>query len=590
MPDQNTQGKVNEPTPMQPADFVLQTFNIFENGTFNKFSNITEYLNDFRSEDFKNNLNSLVIVDPSGSDTSTYEKTSSRRESNEKIAASFGLSANYGFYSGSVQANLSNDKSTQATDFSAKYYGTIDLGAVHINDTTLISIDNFVIAFKEKMQSIDSLQKAKDFIETFGTHVAVGWNVGGAFSMSISASTSTYKDKLTASTTVTGKYEAINSVSAAASAAFSLHKSGAINNLKQEAKFYGGDPVLASQISLKSSPDISAWSQSCSGNTISGIYEAIDMADLATQNKLTTAAKFLTQYVDLYLLKFSLENPTILNSKTPLATGTSVDANVTCDESYKIVSGGAAVGNLPNANSFLTSCHPVAQPDDQGLLEISSWRATSHDCIADALTDNYLTVYAIAIFDPGNYLNVFVKKDGGHNLKSGTDTVNTPRPRVSGYTLTGGGCETIILSGGNPKYITANCPYQTNQEWIEWNASVTDYISPATSVQLWGYAIGIKSDYLVIDSHVLSQTTPQAMEHGNMPSKLNNGLKIIGGGVQLSSVSGRWEVASQNLVRQSFPSAYDTWTEFNKDLDGINHPVFATAFAIGLSVSINGVS
>ncbi|PIQ47114.1 MAG: hypothetical protein COW03_16895 [Cytophagales bacterium CG12_big_fil_rev_8_21_14_0_65_40_12] len=591
MSDQNTNGIVNEPAPLTPADFVLQTFNIFENGTFDKLSNITEYLSDFRSEDFKNNIDSKVTMDPSGSDTSTYTETSSKRESNEKIAASFGLSGSYGFYSGSVQTNINTDEYNLATAFSANYFGTIDRGAVHITNATSISIGNFIAAFQEAMTNIDSLQKAKDFIESYGTHVATGWNVGGAFSMSIAADTSTYSDKTSISVKVTGKYQAINSVSAAATAAYDLYTSGSISNLNQEAKFYGGNPDLASQIDLKSSPNISDWAKSCSTSTISGIYEAIDMAELATQNGLTIAATNLKRYTDLYLLKFSLENPTILTSETPLVAGTSVDATVTCDNPYKIVSGGASVGNLPNANSFLTACYPTTSTNSQGLLSINGWRATSHDCISDALTDNNLTVYAIAIFDPGGYLNVFVSRDGGSNPKSGTDTANSPNwPRVPGFTLTGGGCQTIIVAGVFPKYITANCPYQINGQWIAWNASVTDYMAPASGVELLGYAIGIKSDYLSINSVMLSSTTAQAMAHGNMSQQLDNGLKIIGGGVQLSSSPSSWLVSSNNLVRQSFPSASDTWTEFNKDLDGLSHPVFATAFAIGLSVSINGIA
>lgn len=484
---------------------------------------------------------------------------------------------------------MSKQKYLNATAYSSACVGIVNTGTTYYNkpiDNTILPL--FDTSFQSALQSITTLQAAKNFVDLYGTHVALGWNLGGSSSISIKAATSSYQDKLAIAATVNGKYSSVNTVNASASAAYQLNTNGSQHGLDQNSTIVGGSAAAARQIDIKSpNTNIDAWVASCNANTTYGLSTSISMVDLANKTGNPAAGGLLQQYIHLVLLSYSLENPTTFTNQIQLQQNTTVEVTTTASKDYKIVSGGADISSMNTANSYLTGCCPQTQAAPGGGLEITGWIATSHDCCSPASTSNFLTVHAIAVYDPGNYLSVFVSGVGGTNPGSGGDTANSPDwPNVHTAILTGGGCQTSIPDGGFPKYMTSNGPRQINGEWKSWNASVQDYLDPATTVNLIGYAIGIGSIYLSINSTVISSPTSQAQEQGNQQTQLGNGLNLIGGGVTLGAPT----QGNGNLVRQSYPLDKNTWAEYNTDLDGSNSPCIATGYAIGVTASINGVS
>ena len=581
----NSTGQITD-----PRDLVLKTFNVFEIDPESKIIAIFDNLSDYRSESFKKNLTKNTTIAEPLVATSECVKTKSERQSYESIAGKFGLQGSYSFYSGSLQAAISTSSSHKSTNYSACYYGTVNMGAAHLSQVNMPQLDYFSEEFQTSIQNITSISLAKAHIDKYGTHVLTGVSLGGACSINIVANTDTYADKASISAKVTGSYDSVSgSISGAASAAFELNQSGSAYNLEQTAEFYGGNPSLAPN--LKQSSDISTWQASCSPSTPYGIQNSMDMAAVAKALKLTTAAQYLEDYVNLFILKYSLENPTFFTKEEPVAQFTTVEATATVETEnpeqakfYKIIGGGAAVTNHTDANSFLTGCYPQTSELAGGLLGINGWIATSHDCMTAANTNNHLVSYAVAVYDPGNYLEVFVSEASGNITTHGPDSANNPAwPCTNKLVLTGGGAQTVV-NGGYPKFLVQNGPLQVSGAWNCWHAGVCDYIRFATNVELHGYAIGISSSALTITNQVIPNEASSPTSHGNQQGTWE-GQNIIGGGVTLGPVT----QSDGNLIRQNYPKNPTTWQEFNSDLDGNVSPCQATAYAIGLTVSINDI-
>jgi hypothetical protein len=560
--------------PLPASKFVLQTFNLLDTTIARDLSRIASNLTDIRATPLPADYYDKYISEQTTQqlDYARYEVSKTQMETFKRIAVSFGVSGSYGVYSGSVQCRYSSEQFRSATAFTSSSVGAINLGTAGYKGPVDHSMLHLLRpAFVSDLERITTLEQAKQFVSTYGTHLALAWNLGGCFSIQIEAATSSYQDKASVEAKATAAYQAVANIKASVSAAAELKTSGSQYNLTESIFTAGGDAQLASKIDVATGAGLNEWLDSCTTKTTYGLDKMISLADLATRTGYASQGKLLQKYFDLAMLAFSLQNPTVFSAETALVPGTSTDVQAVADEDFKIISGGAAVAQ--NVSSWLTNCYPLVAGG-----AVNSWMAGSHDVSSPADPSNHLTCYAIAVYDPGQWLDVQVQSATGSNANPGPDGATVAVD--ASHVLTGGGCQTQVVSGSAVKFIECSYPSAVTS----WAGRTHDYELGANVTSTF-YAVGVASDELTIRAQVVPSPGPSPQEHGNQSAVLGNGLKVAGGGVQLVNQGGMG-----NLVQQNYPSADNTWTEYNKDTDGHASLADSTAYAIGMTATINGLT
>ena len=569
------------------SKYILQSFNMFDKeiaGDLNQVINNLENIlikpfttDEFITEQFEQQINKA-----------TYEMTNTERESIETINSSFGLEGSYGFFSAAIKLEKSSEKFEKSTDFSSCSVGTINIGTTYFNgpiDADILKF--FKQTFVTNFKSIDSLQKAKDFVDTYGTHLALGWNLGGSFSIQIDSSLSSFTQKDSFKKEVDAAYKNVSSVTTSAQAAYELTKSASVSTFKQSLITIGGSATIASQIDITSkdsSKTINEWMNSCTKDTTYGLEKFINFADLAQRTGESVTCKFLKKYMDLVILSYSLENPTIFSKSTPMnifyttsVGAESEDQNPEIVKNYKIISGGAKLDMNMRA-VWLTGSYPI-QTSDTDKIIINNWQAESNG------SDDYnkfLTAYAISIYDPGDLLDVVLIEADGTSSSNNQDEAIAIIPPT--HVLVTGGCYGALISGKTHKFIRNNHPLKgSNGTFDSWKGEIRAYKTMG-NVSLKVYAVGISCDDLTITQTVVTSNNLTPKWEDTEKAVLGGGIKIIGGGVSLTEP----QSGNGNLASQSYPSTDSEWTEDNNALNGESQ-VVANAYAIGLTVEINGL-
>ncbi|WP_191175206.1 MAC/perforin domain-containing protein [Mucilaginibacter rigui] len=507
---------------------------------------------------------------------SYYNELESSQSSYTEFAAAVGIKGSYGFYSGSVKASVDSKTYEASTNFNSSYNATINCGTVTFYKPADIAAIRACLQTELciALDGISSLSDAKMFTGTYGTHLVLGLNLGGCIQLKSEAQTNSYQSQLEMSQSVSAAYSGAISISAVATAAENLVNNSALSTLQKSIYTSGGDSNMAAAIDLTNSDTLIAWADTCTDNTSYGITEAIEIWKLTTGN----AQKILKEYIHLVILAQSINYPTIFTAKTPLMGGTLVNTQaVANDANFRIIGGGAYLES--NVSSFLVSSYPQT---NNVSSNINSWSVSSHDIATLASSSNYLTAYAIAIYDPSygideGLLGVQMTTAQGTNSGPGMDQATASID--TDYLIAGGGIQASI-TGGYLKFIMASYPSGNNS----WSATHSDYEQAASGVTLTVYAIGIKSNNtaLVLTSSGIISTGTNS-NHGNQTTSLGEGYFILGGGVSVTDTQGGFG----NLVQQSFPSSANSWTEYNKDDLGEPTSANCTAYAFGLTATLN---
>lgn len=557
----------------KPQDFVLQSFNVFNPIIAKNPDLLLSQLNNYLKTPLTDNDVNTQTVKQTFS--STFKEFQSSQSSNTEFAASVGIEGSYGFYSGSVKASYSSETYQASTAFSSSFNAVINCGTVTFKRQSDNNAIRACLAPElcDGLDGITTLKAAEFFVNTYGTHLVLGLNLGGFIQLKSASKTSNYKSKQEMSLAVTAAYEGAGSISAAASATQKLSQESFSSSLEQTVDTSGGQGSLAAEIDPKDPKTVVAWANSCTSDTSYGITSSIEIWQLAAND---TAKNTLKQYLNLVILAQSINNPTIFAADASLEPYTIVSVNaVANDARFRIIGGGAMVEK--NKSSFLVNSYP--QTDSHG--HINGWTAGSHD-IADATSaDEYITAFAMAIYDPSyavdstdSLLQVQLKKASGSNPGVGSDTAASSVD--AGYLLSGGGIQSFTPGNIN-KFILGSYPSNDTT----WTATNHDYENIASDVALTAYAIGIKSNHasLTITPYLVS--TPESEhEYGNQTATLGDGIAIAGGGLSVTNATG-----FGNLVQQSFPSSSNSWTEYNKDDDSHVSHADSVAYAIGFAAS-----
>ena len=150
------------------------------------------------------------------------------------------------------------------------------------------------------------------------------------------------------------------------------------------------------------------------------------------------------------------------------------EASVTVPDNYKVLSGGARV-TWENQGEMLTGSFPVGN---------SQWAARASDCVD--VDSAILTVFAIAVYDPYNWLDVTTAQSQSQAAEHPTASVNLDK----NYAMTGGGTDCGL-------YLTASYPWsQSDPKNVSfpsdtWQVAAKDH-KVAMSLPITAFAVGVK--------------------------------------------------------------------------------------------------
>ena len=524
------------PLTSEPIDFLLKCFNALSPDVAAHPAKILDYLSDYRLAP----LTTTDIADSSkaGTFSETYHNQQSTQSAYSQSAMAFGLSGSYGPYSGSCQANKESERESASDVINGTLAAIADYGTLAFKrseDPVAIAahLDPVLL---HALNAIDSMAAAEAFTRIYGTHLVLGVRLGGTLTLVVKVTAKSLSEKEKLAAEVELAYNGFGSMEATASASKEVKAMSSTKSLEHQVRVIGGSPGLGASIDAEAPASIKAWVESCGVETVSGLFSAVELYTLAT----TAAGSILKSYLDLCLLKHSVENPVVFSTTAPIQALRYNPVSITVDKDYKIISGGAWLDE--NSSDFLTASYPAFANG-----AINAWPATSHDSEIGTAGGSQLVGYAIGVYDPADLLGVSCGAADGANPTVGADTA--VKTLDAGYVLTGGGCQTST-DRKEPRYLTGSYPKCLGgTTYNSWVADGHDY-GYESSATLKAWAIGIRLKDATTKATISHQVIEQAggrQSHGTSLALLGGQASLAGGGVQLSE-------NKENLIHASFPT------------------------------------
>jgi hypothetical protein len=560
----------------QPSDHILQSFNALDKNMARQPDQILHYLSAYLAQPLSQGQ--IITQTSEQMFSGKYEEHTSTETTYQSFADSMGLKGGYGFYSGSISVNQTGHTYQSSTTYDAAYSATLDCGSCsYYQSGNIQSIRSCLTPeLIHKLDAINSFDLARGFTNTYGTHLILGFQLGGTIFIRLSAQASNLDTQTSIQASANASYnEGICSVSAALSTTNSLSTQYQSQSFISTIKTLGGSATVAGQINPTDPSSCDGWVRSCTVNTVRGISETIEFWQLA---KNSTAQNFLKNYVRSVIVAQSLKYPSYFSNSIPCQPNVQNTVGVTVPEHYKTISGGALV-RFGSSSRLLSS-----QPNFDLNNKITGWMAASHDMFIPATPSSpcydQITAYAIAIYDPQDQDQGLVQvqcfqAQGTNPGQGGDSAVATIDP---GYTLTGGGVQVNCESGG-AKYLIQCYPNTDTQ----WTGLVCDYENAAQQAPLTVYAIGVKpasNAYINISNTITPMLNPD-VESGTTNAQSSS--SIAGGGVNITARGGS---INGNLVYATYPTSANTWSISHCDLDGNVCYADCTAYAIQLTAQV----
>lgn len=566
----------------QPIDFLLQSFNALDPSVAQEPTRILDNLLQSRPAPLTDDQ--AIYSNKLFGFHYEYDEQQSAQSSFTKTALSVGLSGSYGVFSGSVKADFEGKTNTAAETFRSSYTANVSRGTLVFNqsdDTAAIAAclsDKVITA----LNAIQTMADAETFTRNHGTHVVLGVNLGGWLSVVVQISSTSFSEQDTFKAQVSAAYSGAGSVEAVASAYKATGTSSSSKITTQVTQVMGGNV----SVDMSDVNSIKAWEDTCTTDTVSGLQKSIELWQLAADGE---AGKVLKRYLDLCLLKHSLENPVVFSNHEPIVTEQFISVTATADAGYQIIGGGAWLD--PRYTNYLNGCFPVLDSNNS----INSWKAVSHDCIVTTASGTNLVAYALAVHDPANLLRIACTSTDGQSPPSAAQSATAVV--ADGFLLTGGGVETST-SQDVPQFATGSFPGPADgDDFSSWVARGHDY-KYTSKATLRAWAVGLQAPGCpeIAITKLTVSNSGGLQSRGTTFAALGRGQKIAGGGVELEQPGGASPDTLQNLLQASFPTADPNqvfgWQESDCDLDGTYDKVIATAYAFTLQVTstVAGVS
>jgi hypothetical protein len=484
---------------------------------------------------------------------------------------SVGISGGYAGFSGTLSTAFGLTSGGESTDSLATYSQLTQLYQLTIPSSSVQGI------LTEQFQNDLETMEVPELYKTYGAYFTSTVIVGGMLSSSIQTNQSSQYSGST--------------MSAAASAAFNEGIANA--EVKTEYTYEDtstkttytcstGLQVIGGTVSSTSAPfDIDAWTNTISANPAvvgygpQGLTPLWELATRGSQRQTDLKnglAAYFSAYNGYTLDPLSLK---LFNASTDRTTGPET-ATVSVDPGYKVLCVGASLLNQDNNNQFLTNCF-VVKPSDEN--------PTPNQCNAQGksvhtATNADLTIYAIAVYDPNDLLDVKVFTND-----SGTTHSGYPAASVNiedGYVMTGGGVSTTPDNENGLMLIASQPSSKTS-----WYGFAAEHSSGCTGT-LTVYAIGVKWKDPTGKPKLQTDITSATSAPSGAPAAavgVGSNCTLVGGGAWVGGNN------SNNIMLQdSYPDESDApanWKVQGHDSKtSASNPI--TAYAIGLQVTSNG--
>ena len=531
-------------------NLVLQSFNMFDPDVSSNLKNVSSRLMDIRNP--KADLSKYILTETTQRESKCqYNSSESAAENYFQIAGSIGVKGKYAMLSGSLTAKAKHETTTTATSFFAAQRAFLNFGQAYFNATLTKEVLSEVLStqFWEAFAKVDSLQAARTFFDQFGTHIALGWGLGGDLAIAVKSELKTIEEKTELSATVEGVYKGLRTIEATIQAAADLQSQHHSATFSQEITAVGGDPRAAQEIKIDDSASVEPWLQSVDADSSSyGLTNVTSFRELALTLGMNDVAEQLGNYENLVILYESLANPSIFFGVKKIEkfvyTTAEAKAPSALDEGggqFKLLCGGGTMGHA--ANSYLIESYPHTGIGGR----VDSRAATSHDYETQAPDETEsLTTYVIAVNDPGDFLKVTVQSSAPTPKNS--DTLS-----VGEGVLVGGGCR---QGKGKESYpLTYNAPTYSKeyqQEVREWTVARRAVpTSSATDDDMEVFTVSASCDFIeLVQQPTATLNTAPAFD---VWLSLTSNFPVLGGGYLLFGADGKVPSDSANFIFQSYP-------------------------------------
>ena len=484
-----------------------------------------------------------------GNASTSRRVTGSGRDTYMKhITASLEASGSFGGFSGTLQSSFDMTEDTTESYSLGTYTFEQQLYSLTLPN----NLDGFLDTTFEG--DLNGAMSSTDFYEKWGTHYTSSILLGAKASLSLfSQFKSQYSDS-TFKADVSAAYTGIvASFQTKGAFSYTSESSKETYNSSASLVLVGGDTSKTTmadwQSTIEDFPEFIEFNTQAASAGLVPIYRLLPAGSRRDQLKAA-----LPDYLNPPLRVRSFCAASTL-TEYPTAT-------VEVPNGYKILSGGAKVA-CQAYGELLTSSYPIS--DNQ-------WTAKAkYNHVPDNAT---LTVYAVAVYDPYDWLDVKVFFS---NASASAPTPATSVSVDSDYAMTGGGAQTIYTGLGS--YLTASYPIFSNT----WAVASRAHIDSCPA-EITAYAIGVKwSSAALARFPRLQAITNQCVQASSNPAAhpssavaAPGSTTMVGGGALVD-----YGFDNGNMLYESYPSDTNSWSATGKDHKWSSSATL-TVYAIGV--------
>jgi hypothetical protein len=469
-------------------------------------------------------------------------------EATSEYSAEMGIEGSYGAFSAKAEMKLSKKTRERSKTKIVLITKNIVSGKLSIKSREW----KLEKEFKAKLN--DANFAPKNLFNIYGTHMTIGVKVGGRFTGVFTSKEHTKESESSLEASAEASY---GGVTAKGKYAQNQSNSNTKKQIDQSYIVKGGQSKY--KIALETNPTFEnyiAWAESVDNDP--GFYSFTELKPIwefatnpARKAELKKAFEWLfTQKSLKNIERFILVDKSYGKS-----------SSLTVPNGYKILCGGAYV-NFSGVGNMLTASYPS---------NTRTWYASQKDHHEES--SGYLTLYAMAVYDPFNLLDV--------NITEKTSAAKTSAPFITvkppyGYALVGGGSRVNYSGYGN--LLIASVPQGDGS----WYSMSKDHLQ-SDHADITGYCIGLK----------VSQNAPFSIQtklfeghsevggHNKKDVSPGYGYSLVGGGaVNMHSLK-KYDYVS-NFLTASYPEN-GKWIAKSKDHIDAYHSMLKVA-AIGIMV------
>jgi hypothetical protein len=481
----------------------------------------------------------------------------------QTFSVAAGMEGSYRGFSGSVESKFATS-SRDVIDIKFAQLSLISSGAI-----VSLSRDRAVLKRYFNPDFAKALETAKpeELFSAYGTHVAVGLDIGGMISYYAYSKETVHQSERDFKLAAKFKYEGYGA-GVGANAELTEAQKKLAETVEGNTHLFvnGGEEVARMKVQGGDKGSYVAWAATLStrpgfvGFQQHGLLAVWELADGARRNALKLA----------YRQEAARQSPIRIFTHTG-EKAAHPTARVTIPKEYKLLAGGAR-DNFEGEGNLLTASFPDGD---------RTWVARGKDHVThDQAT---ISVFAIGIYDnKPEHDNEFEPLWEVAQFSATGGQAPHPSAEVSiagdfiakGGVLVGGGA--VVKNGpGADKLLTSSYP-KSATTWAGNAADPVNSDQAAITVFAQGLCCLVDGVKIKVDTN---QVQSIRKDHPSEKCSPDNGFALAGGGAFVD-----FEPGLGNLLISSYPENDHTWAARSKDHRN-SSPATITAYAIGLKIS-----